>query len=889
MPVRRFLPLLVFGAAACCGCAERTDDPVLDGQTVRISFLHTADIHSRLLPYDMTVLASDRDLGLLQENAPFGGVARIAHIIQRERARAERVVYVDSGDCFQGAPIFNVFHGAIEQRALSQLRPDAVVIGNHEFDEGLWTLVRQLRSYATYPLLAANYLYVPGNPLAELSRPYHIGNFGGLRVAFIGIANFSSLSSITDVGNSLGILPMENGQILQEYIDFLTPNVDLIVGVSHAGLTEDEEIIRATRGFDVIFGGHLHVALSPPKVIEDRAGRRVPLVHSGAFAKYVGKLDLMVRKDPDPRWGWEVVDQRYTLFPVDASLPEDATMLEVLEPYALQLQQTIDLTSIFGYASQLIRRFGLDGGDSPLGNLVAESIRFQARADFGMTNTLGIRTDVSEGPITLDSIFNVFPFNNTVTTMFLSGVDVQVLLDYVSERSAGRGCNTQIQVSGIEFEMHCSKKPEGCDGPCAKNIHIVSCSSPDVTDTTGCTREPLRHDAIYEMATNDYIAGGGSGFTMLKSNNTQFDTGLPLRDAVLEAFERSPSCASECLAPDGRVVLDGCGAYEGCVSQVTAFHVRACRNLDTTDLTMKPSGYCGFDDQGCEATADCAHVEDQCAGGACQTCRHSNECDPAGCQGGPCSCVSGLCVSARARCVSGRCRLRCQTAADCPMASTEGAGLQLCVDGGCVPAPAAACVDDATCNPSILYCFGGGAPCDADPDCGAGMACVDRRCAPARTACATDGECAAGTACRFGWCQADAPCAGCAGRCVDDRCQETCSGCAEDAHCPDGQACVRGLCIPLLAQCVEHRCRARCESDPDCPDGAGCAQGLCRPLACLEPRDARTRCELKAESLDSERCLSLPCPRSRSDGRITPVVPPNEVLPSDLSPDDPDG
>ena len=871
------------------GCAEQFENPVVAGQDIRITFLHTSDIHSRLIPYDMTVLASDRTLGLSPDSGPFGGIARVAHIIERERARADRVVYVDSGDCFQGAPIFNVFHGEIEQIAMSQLRPDAVVIGNHEFDEGLSNYIKQLERGATYPLIAANYAYVPGNPLAELARPYHIANVGGVRIGFIGIANFSSISSITDVGNSLGIIALQNATILQEYVDFISPMVDLVVGVSHAGLTEDEEIIRETTGFDLIFGGHLHVALSPPKVIRDHDGRDVPLVHSGAFAKYVGKLDVVVRDG-------EVINHRYTLFPITATVPEDATMLSVLEPYKLILQQTIDLTSVFGYASKVIRRFGYGGGDSPLGNLVAEAIRLQARSDFAMTNTLGIRSDISEGPITLDSIFNVFPFNNTVTNMFVSGVDVQQLLDYVSERSAGRGCNSQVQVAGIQFTMNCNSASPTCpDCPRAEDIAIVSCSKPDVLAPEGCTTEPLQLDAIYEMSTNDYIAQGGSGFTILKSNNTQFDTELPMRDAVLEQFERSPHCVEECRTPDGRVELAGCVTYEGCVLNLGAFHDRFCRKLDVTDLEQIPSPYCGHDDQRCGTSEDCLKAVELCGDGSCDTCTIATDCDPAKCEGFACQCIDGQCVPDRMICLNGRCALTCSVDADCPNFIRTGEKLHLCIDGGCVPRAATACLDHAMCNPALQYCFGAGAPCQLDEHCADGEACEDRRCIPRRTPCAASTECPPAQHCRFGWCGPARPCdANCDGTCVDGTCQRTCDGCTQDSDCPQDESCVRGLCIPLVAECHEFRCRPRCIGQQggasDCPAASTCSDQLCRPDACLEPRDALVRCRIKNETLNSERCVIIPCPRAESDGRIKTVLPTNlDDLPSDLNPDDPDG
>jgi len=170
---------------------------------------------------------------------------------------------------------------------------------------------------------------------------------------------------------------------VQEYIDFLKPQVDLVCAVSHLGLRHDLEMIEATEGLDIVFGGHLHIVLNPPKVVKDKSGRDVVLVHSGAFAKYVGRLDVIVKDG-------EVVQHKYTLFPIDKNVPEDPIMTQLIEPYRMKLQQIIDLTSIYAYASKVMKRFEPNGKDSPLGNFVAEAMRFNAKADFGLTNSLGI-------------------------------------------------------------------------------------------------------------------------------------------------------------------------------------------------------------------------------------------------------------------------------------------------------------------------------------------------------------------------------------------------------------------------------------------------------------------------------------------------------------------
>lgn len=343
-------------------CYQVTEQPILAGQDVRLTVLHTSDIHSRLLPYEQLPGLIDRGLGLCAELQPLGGAARLAYLIKRERGRSQRVMHLDSGDCFQGAPIFNSFKGEVEMRVMSQLRPDGVVIGNHEFDLGAKNIAQQYERWGNglFPLLAANYLWADRSDpnstnLGDLVKPFEIINLEGLKIAVIGMGNTSSMTSIGLGGNSLGITPMEPLEALRTWVDALQGQVDLVFVVSHMGLAsrtelnlaEDTEVITGYErviprsawqqdkwelvreeandevrvkvpgivGIDAIFGGHLHIVLNPPKILTDPAGRQVVLVHSGAFAKYLGRADLVVRM-PKPGenapYGAEIISQNYT-------------------------------------------------------------------------------------------------------------------------------------------------------------------------------------------------------------------------------------------------------------------------------------------------------------------------------------------------------------------------------------------------------------------------------------------------------------------------------------------------------------------------------------------------------------------------------------------------
>ena len=572
------------------GCLYETESPDLKNQDVRLTFLHTSDVHSRILPYDHDPLYTEEKLGLLPGRGRYGGIARMAHVIKRERAKAGRSLWLDSGDLFQGAPIFNVFRGEPEVRAMSVAGLDGMALGNHEFDHGPVNVLDQFQFWGDFPLLAANYIWEKeGVPFADqfqaLVKPFVVFNVDGLKVGVIGMGNLSSLNSLEDGGNELGILTLDTMQTIQDYVNVLRDDVDLVVLLDHLGLTEDEEIARNICGLDLILGGHHHIALNPPKLIQykpdekyissrpdtqtemiidpdapdggedDDLGeaegegdedsepdpprgigecppedvRTTLLAHPNAFAKFVSRLDVVVR---DRR----IVAHKFELFPIDVTVPEDPDVRYILEEYLEGMTRTLSLDRVITTATEPLRRFGQSGGDSQLGNLTAEAMQYRryVETDFCVTNSLGIRTDILEGELTYEQMYNVMPFENTITTMTLSGLEVQELLNFATRSSAERGCNSQIQVSGLSFVMNCRTGE-------AENIKIG-----------GVDLSPA---GAYDMCTNNYMANGGSGFRVLKRNTTKVDTGIPIREAVIAYIRDVPELPA-CVDPN--IPLDEC-------------------------------------------------------------------------------------------------------------------------------------------------------------------------------------------------------------------------------------------------------------------------------------------------------------------------------------------
>src|SRR5262249_11262316 len=212
----------------------------------------------------------ERDFGLNLNNTPFGGIARIATVVKNIRATSNRSIWLDSGDVFEGAPVFNEFKGEAEVRALSLAGMDGQVLGNHECDLGSKNLYEKIDNWSQVPHLAANYAWEDApdptqRSLRDVVSPFEIYNVQGLKIGVIGLGNEDTLTSIYEGGNSLGFRPIENAEAVSSYVRLLRPQCDLIIVLSHLGLDEDENLTPdqvldpnaalPLEGRDVIVGG----------------------------------------------------------------------------------------------------------------------------------------------------------------------------------------------------------------------------------------------------------------------------------------------------------------------------------------------------------------------------------------------------------------------------------------------------------------------------------------------------------------------------------------------------------------------------------------------------------------------------------------------------------
>ena len=255
-------------------------------KTKKLVILHTNDMHSRIDPFPKDGRA----------NGGMGGMARRASLIKQIRAKEKNVLLLDSGDIFQGTPYFNFFGGELEYKLMSQMGYDAATFGNHDFDNGLEGLQKQL-PHATFPFLSANYDF-SNTILKDKFQPYKVFVKDELKIGVFGLGiDLQGLVGADMYGNTVYLDPVAKAK---EMVKILRDEQEcnLIICLSHLGYKydtdkiDDRKLAAQVGGIDLILGGHTHTFLEKPDAIISPGGEETLINQVGWAGINLGRIDF---------------------------------------------------------------------------------------------------------------------------------------------------------------------------------------------------------------------------------------------------------------------------------------------------------------------------------------------------------------------------------------------------------------------------------------------------------------------------------------------------------------------------------------------------------------------------------------------------------------------
>lgn len=255
----------------------------------KITILHTNDVHSHIEPFSKSH----------SKYPNIGGVAKRASLIEKVRLNNPNTLLLDAGDIFQGTPYFNYFGGEVEFKMMSKLGYDAATIGNHDFDNSIDGLEKQLPN-ATFDFLIANYDF-NNTVMNGKTDPYKIYTLDGLKIGIFGIG--IKLDGLVDPKLYKETVYLDPVEITQDMTNTLKNEhqCDLVICLSHLGYfykrtpdyISDLTLAKKTKNIDLIIGGHSHTFLKKPTVVKNIDDQNLLVNQVGCWGVNMGKIDFI--------------------------------------------------------------------------------------------------------------------------------------------------------------------------------------------------------------------------------------------------------------------------------------------------------------------------------------------------------------------------------------------------------------------------------------------------------------------------------------------------------------------------------------------------------------------------------------------------------------------
>jgi 2',3'-cyclic-nucleotide 2'-phosphodiesterase (5'-nucleotidase family) len=532
-------------------------------QPKEITILNISDWHAQLTP-----LAEAADnvssAGAANPTFPIGGAAFIDTWLDSYAAAAGNgVLRVSGGDSFGGAtpPISNFFEDKPAVEIMNLMGWDAEAVGNHSFDRGEQFLRNELIPLADFPILSANVVFPNGKTPAEWD-PSHVYSFRGDKVGIVGFTT-EDTPQLLFPGRLGPFQVVSVVDTVQAEVDRLRKNgIRTIVALGHeganAGTVTDPtgaliDIADALENVDVVMGDHNDVQVNAVRpngvLVTENRGKGIRFTRVRLLVDDKGKV---VYKTADYHRPWTT---GITPNPeIQAKIDElNAALAPIMGTQIGSSDKAIPRSDSCGRADGRLC-------ESLIGNVVTDALRTTYGDDFVVTNSGGLRADLtcpspdaagdfcpSYTPppfiITRGQVFGVLPFGNIVVRVPVNGAELKAMLE--NGVSVMPGANGRFpQVSGLCFTYDISAPAGSRVTGAVRQAADGTCTGPAVDLTAATT---------YSVLENDFMANGGDGYPNFASRMSTLD----FMDQVTADYVTANSPLSPSI--QGRIVCTSSG------------------------------------------------------------------------------------------------------------------------------------------------------------------------------------------------------------------------------------------------------------------------------------------------------------------------------------------
>ncbi len=477
----------------------------------------TSDIHGRVLP---TAVGAN--------GMSYGGMSRVATMVDMLKEIDEDALILDGGDSPYNTNMANLFMGKSMVDTMNAAGFDATVLGNHDFDYEFENLL-ELAERADYDMLSANTYWASGE-YPEQFKPYIVEEIDGIKVSIVGLTEDES-KLYTHYTNTKDIMFEDHLVSGKETVAMADAESDVVIVLSHIHgdnmllPVEVPEIDLEVGGGNDIFGR--------PEYVGDTV-----VVNPGGYTAVVTQVNINVLNK-------EMIGYTANQLIVSEIVPEDAEVAAIIADYQGQMDNLLD--EVIGQAADEFTWSTTEvrSSESAIANLTTDALKEYFEADIAIQNGGGVRGGFTTGDITLENIYGALPFDNRVVLIETTGEQIVAALENgVSQYPATAG--KFLHAAGLSYRFD-GAKPEG--------ERIVSVTMDDGTE--------IDLDKTYSVVINDFMGGGGDGFTMFNVLNA--DSGITdkstlitetndyIRDVLADYIREKGTITPEV---EGRIIID---------------------------------------------------------------------------------------------------------------------------------------------------------------------------------------------------------------------------------------------------------------------------------------------------------------------------------------------
>ena len=494
---------------------------------------------------------------ILHTNDVHGAVEGYAYIAQLKadyEAKGAEVILVDAGDFSQGTTYVSSTKGVDAVTMMNAAGYDVVTLGNHEFDYG-YAQLKENMSKAKFKVVCADVFNEDGTPIFDANYTYTTKS--GVKVGFFGMetpetqtkANPALIKGLTfATGDAFTKATADQVAALKD--------ADVVICLAHLGVDAESAPYRSTdlyaavKGIDFIVDGHSHTVMT-------KGEKGEPIQSTGtAFAN----IGVIVIDDASKKI------ESNSLVEIKEDTAKDATV-------AAAAKVIVDRVNNEYGTKFATSKVELNGAKAPNGNrdvetnngdLITDAMRWKVLQNkdgltvnedhvVAITNGGGIRAAIAKGDVTKKDINTVLPFGNTVAVVYVTGEQLLEALE-ASTFSTPTAVGGFPQVSGINFTIHTGKAYDKNDATYPESTYYGPKTINRVVINSVNGKE-FKANEVYAVVTNNFCAAGGDTYYAFKAASAQFDTGIPLDEAVMEYVtkELKGVIGEQYAAPQGRI------------------------------------------------------------------------------------------------------------------------------------------------------------------------------------------------------------------------------------------------------------------------------------------------------------------------------------------------